>query len=147
MDDSADVDPLDVSPISSPGCFQITGEPLWGTGEPHSDTEKDATGNGADNSNYRHGSPRWLPYGRLKPLTLDTNLPPPFLYSPGYPSTVGNTPSPSSYTSDYFDLGSQNLLPPTKVNEDMRLHRCPHPLVYVRKIPPVNPAISLPSPL
>ena len=136
MDDSASVDLVGASPIGgSPDRFQISVEQLWRTGEPHdSDTENDA--------NSCHGSPQWLPHPshnlhRLKRLTLDTNLPPPFVFSPNYPTTVNSTPLSSSHTFDYLDLGGESLLSPAKVEEDIRF---PHLLIYVREVPLVESA-------
>lgn len=150
MDDSTNVNLVDVPPIGSPDSFQITVKQLWRTRERHSDAEKEDTGNVANDANCRHGSPQWLPhpsqgFRRLKHLTLDTNLPPPFFYSPGYPSTVEGTPSPSSYAPNYLDLGGESLLPPAKVDDDMRFHHYPHLSIYVREIHLVNSATNLPS--
>ncbi|KAF9654220.1 hypothetical protein BDM02DRAFT_58716 [Thelephora ganbajun] len=132
MDDDTNVDLVDESPITISDRFQITVKRLWGTGEPHSDAENGDNGNPANDSNYRPGSPspQWLPYPpkgfrKLKPLTLDTNLPPPFLLSPGYPSIIESTPSPSSYILNYSDLDSKSLLPLAKADDNMRLHRYP----------------------
>ena len=138
MDDSANVDLIDASPIGGgPDRFQISAEQLWRTGEAHdSDAE-----NGA---NSCHGSPHWLPHPshnlrRLKHLTLDTNLPPPFVFSSNYPTTANSTPLSSSHPFDYFDLGGEGLLPPAKVAEDMGF---PHLLIYVRKVPLVEPVTN-----
>lgn len=149
MDDSPSVDFVDVSLIGSPDRFQVAVKHLWRTGKPHSDDEKEDTESVTDDSNSRHGSPQWLPRPskgsrRLKPLTVDTNLSPPFLLSPGYPSIAGSTPSPSSYTLDYFDLRSESLLPLPKVDDDMRLHHYHHLSIYVREIPLVNSITNLP---
>jgi len=131
MDDGANVDLVGVSPIGrGPDRFHISVKQLWRTGEAHdSDAENDA--------NSCHGSPQWLPHPshnlrRLKRLTLDTNLPPPFVFSPNYPTTVNSTPLSSSHTFDYFDLGGESLLPPAKVEGDMGF---PHLLIYVREVP------------
>ena len=127
-----------MSPIGSPDRFQNPAKQLWRIGGAHGDAENEETGNPTGDPNYRHGSLQWLPHPsrglrRLKPLTVDTNSPPLFLYSPGYPLSVKGTPSPSSDTPDYFDLGSESLLPPTKVDDNMRFRRCPHLLIYVRE--------------
>lgn len=133
MDDDANVDIVDASPIGRG--VQISVKQLWRTGEAHdSDAE-----NGA---NSCHESPQWLPHPshnlrRLKHLTLDTNLPPPFVVSPNYPTTVNSTPLSSSHPFDYFDLSGEGLLPPVKVDEDMGF---PHLLIYVREVPLVESA-------
>lgn len=147
MDDNTAADLVDVSLIGSPDRVQIPVKQLWKTGEPHSDED---TGNVADDSNYCRGLNQWLPHPsrghrRLKPLILDTNLPPPFLHSPGYPSTVESTPSSSLYTPEYFDPGGMSLLPPVGVDNKLQLHHCPHPSIYVREIPLVNSVVNLPS--
>jgi len=148
MDDSTNVELVDVSPIGSPDRFQVTVKHLWRTGEPHHDPEDEDTGDVVDDSNYCHGPHRWLPHPSgdlrmLKPLTLDANLPPPF-DSPGYPSTIESTPPTSSYTPDYFDLGGKSLLPPAKVDDDMRFCHYPHLLICVREISLLNSAIDSP---
>ena len=149
MDDSTSVDFVDVSLIGSPDRFQVAVKHLWRTGQPHSDDEKEDTETLADDSKSRHGSPQWLPrpskgFRRLKPLTVDTNLCPPFLVSPGHPSTTGSAPSPSSYTPDYFDICGESLLPPLKVDDDMGFHHYPHLSIYVREIPLMNSITNLP---
>lgn len=149
MDDSTDVDLVDVPPIGSPDRFQITVKQLWRAGQPHSDAENEDIGNAANDSDYPDGPLQLLPFPsggfrRLKPLTLDTNLPPPFLLSPGYPSTAGSTLSPSSYTPDYFDIRDESLLPPAKLDDDMRFRPYPHFSIYVCEIPIVNSAANLP---
>ena len=134
MDDSANEDLVGASTIGrGPDRFHISAKQLWRTGEPH---DSDAEGD----TNSCHKSPQWLPHpshnlGRLKHLTLDTNLPPPFVFLPNYPTTVNSTPLSSSHTFDYFDLGGESLLPPAKVEEDMGF---PHLLIYVRKVPLVE---------
>jgi hypothetical protein len=138
MDDDTNVDLVDVSPIGSPDHSQITINKEWGGGS-HSDDETEDAANIAVDFEYHHGSPRLLPdpqrgLRRLKPLALDASLSPPFLHSPSYPSSIEGTPSPLSYTSDCIDLDSNSPLPPTKFDDDIWFHPCPHILVYVRKI-------------
>ena len=137
MDDSADVDLVGAPPIGNPDRFQVSLKQLWRTGGPHDSGAE----NDADSCN---GSPQWLPHPsrnirRLKHLTLDTNLPPPLLYSPGYPSTVKGTPL-SSRAFDYFDLGGESLLPPAKVDDEMGF---PNLLIYVREVPLVMSTTEL----
>lgn len=140
MDEGASADPVDVcmSPIGSPDHFQITKEQLWRRGEPHSDDETDDTGDvSGDSKCHNRGSPQWLPHSqrgprRIKPLTVDTNLPLPFLCSPGYPSTIEGTPSPLSYNPSYFDP-DEILLPCTKVDDDMWFRYYANPSTHVRE--------------
>jgi len=148
MDDSANVELVDVSPIGSPDHFQVTAKHLWRTGEPHRDPESEDIANVADDSNFCRGPHRWLPHPSgdlrmLKPLTLDTNLPPPF-DSPGYPSTIESISPPSSYTPDYSDLRGESLLPPVKVVDDMQFRHYPDLLICVREISLVNSTINSP---
>lgn len=147
MDDSASVDLVDVSPIGSPDHFRITIKQLWRAEEAHSDAENEDTGNVADGyPNHRRGSPQRLPPSRgsrrLKPFAVDTGTPPPSL-SPGYPLPAESSPSPSSYTSDYFDFRTESLLQPTKVEDDMWLRGSPRLLVYVREVPLMNSTANL----
>ena len=136
MDDSASVDLIDVSPIGNPDHFRITVKQLWRAEQPHSDAENEGTGNVANDSPiHRRGSPQRLPPSRgsrrLKRLTLDTGTPSPSS-SPGYPSPAESPPSPSLYSPDYFDVRTENLLRPTKVEDDMWLRRSPSLLIHVR---------------
>ena len=149
MDDGADVDLVDVSPIGSPSYHsQITMEQQWRGEEPDSDEEIEDVANIAAHPKYNNGSPPLLPhlqrgFRRPKPLTLDPNLSPPFLYSPGYPSTIEGTPSPLSYASDYFDIGENSPLPPTKPDDTMWFNPYPGLLVYVRKLTLLDFTIDL----
>ena len=141
MDDSANADLVDVSPIGSPDRVQITLKQLGSARQPPSDAGNEDGGNVVADFNNHQGSPRWLPRPtrgsrRLKPLLLDINSSPPFLLSPGYPSAAESTPSPSSYTPDYFDIRGEGLLPPAEVYDDMRFHHHPPLLIYVRTIFP-----------
>lgn len=141
MDDGAGVDPVEVSPIDSPDHFQMAIEQQWRGGEPHGDDETEDAFDTLVDSKYHHGSPRLSPHPRrsfrkFKPLTLDPNLSPPFLCSPSYPSTVEGTPSPLSYTSDYFDFDGNSPPPPTKFDDNIRFHHSPNILIYVGKITP-----------
>lgn len=141
MDEGASADPVDVctSPIGSPDHFQITKEQLWRRGEPHSDDETDDTDDVSGDSKYHNrGSPQWLPHSqrgprRIKPLTVDTNLPLPFLCSPGYPSIIEGTPSPLSYNPSYFDPDDEILLPRTKVDDNMWFRYYANPSTHVRE--------------
>lgn len=149
MDDGASVDLVDVSSIDGPDRLQVTVKQLWRTEQPHSDAENENSGDVVDDSNYRYGSPQWLPHPsrgsrRLKPLTLDTNLLPPFLLSPGYPYTAENVSSPFPYTPDYFDIRGEGLLLPSKFDDDMWFDNCPHLLIHVREISLVNSTTNLP---
>lgn len=143
MDDDTNVDLVDVSPIGSPYHSQITINQEWG-GDPHSDDEREDAVNIAVDFEYGHGSPQLLPdpprgLRRLKSLALDADPSPPFLYSPSYPSSIEGTPSPLSYTSDYFDLDASGSQPPTKFDDNIRFHPYPHILIYVRRITLLNP--------
>ena len=141
MDDSANVDLVDVSPIGSPNHFLITTKQLWRGGESHSDDEAEDVGNAADESTYQHGSSQWLPrplrgFRRLKPLTLEINLPPPFLHSPGYLPIVEITPPPPlSYSPDYFDLSGKSPLELAEVDDNIRFQHYPHLSIYVGRVP------------
>lgn len=136
MDDSANVDLADTSPIGRPDRFHITVKQLWRTGETFADAESDA--------NCHHGSPQWLPHPthnlqRLKHLTLETNLSHPFLYPSDLPSTVGNTPLSHPHPFDYSCLSDESLmLQFSKVDGDIRFHHHPHPSIYVREIHGAN---------
>ena len=149
MDDGTNLDLVDISPIGSPDHAQITIEQQWRGGDPYSDDEAEEAANVAVDFEYDRGSPQLLPYlrgglfRRLKPLNLDTNLSPPFLCSPGYPSTIDGTPSPLSYTSDYFDPDDESPSPPTKSDDNIWFHHYPDILIYVRKITPSNPTTNL----
>lgn len=146
MDDGADLDLVDVSPIGSPDHSQITINQRWRGVEPYIDYETEHAAIFAVNSQYHCGTPQLSPHPRglskLNPSTLDMNPSPPFLYSPDYPSTIEGTPSPLSYTSDYLDFEDDSPLPSTKFDDDLRFNHYPNLLIYVRKIIPLNPSIS-----
>lgn len=136
MDDGANMDLVDVSPIGSPDHFRIPTKQLWGGREPHSDDETDGTDDAADNPEYHNEPPQWLPHSRrgfqrIKSLTVDTSLSPPFPSSSGHPSTAEGTPSPLSSTSDYFDLDDSSS--PLPIDETMRFQYYPNLNIYVRE--------------